>query len=80
MWSLTPDQAAVLREATAAPGGVYVPITGPFARLAYELIAGGAADTREEVFTTCDPKHGPGARTDYYLVPTEWGMALLRNA
>lgn len=84
LYSLTAEQARVLRDARDAPApGLYVPITGPVGRVALELQRGGAAEcvgvprsggTR----SATDPR--PCRWEDLYLVPTAWGLELLGTA
>lgn len=80
LYSLSQRQAQALREAAETPGGAYVPSTSRSEPMR-ELVAGGAAEYREEhrIGTTTrsvsDPR--PCEWTDYYIVPTAHGRALL---
>lgn len=80
LWSLTGEQARALREAAETPGGAYVPLTSRGDPMR-ELVAGGAAEYREEyrvgeaTRSVHDPR--PCEWTDYYIVPTAWGRELL---
>lgn len=84
LWSLTEYQARTLREAVdAGPDGLYVPHTSRGESM-YELVAGGAAEYREEhrvgeaTRGVHDPR--PCEWTDWYIVATPWGLELLARA
>lgn len=82
IYSLSAEQASWLRDAAdKAPRGAYVPVTG--GRVATELVQGGAAEYREE-HQSSGTRGVHDARpcqwTDLYLVPTQYGLELLRRA
>lgn len=80
LYSLTSRQVYLLIEASERmPRGLYVPVMGLLG--AKELVAGGAAEYREEPQTSTTPRSvsdpTPCRWTDYYLVPTARGLDLL---
>ena len=82
LYSLTGEQASLLRQASAqAPRGAYIPVVGHVSRVSCELANGGAAEIREEPRTSDTPKSARDPRpctwTDLYLVPTPYGLELL---
>lgn len=83
LWSLTEEQARALREARDTPGGAYVPLTAR-GDVMHALVDGGAAEYRE-ARRWSDTTRGPrdptpiGWLTDYYIIPTEWGLKLLKQ-
>lgn len=81
LYSLTGEQARTLQEAANTPGGLYVPLTQR-AEVMHALVHGGAAEYREErrwSNTTRGPRDSTpiGWLTDYFIIPTEWGLELL---
>lgn len=79
LYSLTQEQARWLTDARDTDGGVYVGVTAGSA--VFALVDGGAATYRE--VRQCSGTRGvhdprPCEWTDFYLVPTELGLELLR--
>lgn len=83
IWSVTEEQARVLRDAfDAGPGGLFVPVVGDIGRIASRLVAGDCGTYREEKHwcdttrSARDPKP-IGWLTDYYFVPNAKGLAFI---
>lgn len=84
LYSLTFDQAQILREARDTEGGAYLAHVGLISRVAHGLVDGGCAGIREEhridphsTRSVSDPR--PCEWTDRYLVPTAYGIKLLQE-
>lgn len=79
LYSLTQRQVQWLTSARDTAGGAYVGLTA--GSVPYELVDGGAAtfrEVRQSSGTRSARDPSPCQWTDTYLVPTEYGLELLR--
>lgn len=79
IWSLSENHLRWLKAAAESPEGEYIPLGDDV----WALVEGGAAEIRE-VARSSDTTRSvhdlrPCTWTDRYLIPTEWGLELLRK-